>query len=64
MLDNAKWVSCFGEESPKIRGKIHIKDNVDNVEIEIFGLGMFKLFINGNSVKKTQRDGSIVLPLP
>ena len=48
-MDNAKWVGCYGEEAPKIRRKIHIKEDVDNAQIEICGLGMFKLFINGNS---------------
>lgn len=50
MLEGAKWVGGFGEEAPKIRGQIYIPKNIEKAEIEICGLGTFRLYINGSSV--------------
>ena len=33
MLDNAKWVGCFDEEAPLIRGKFELKDTPVTVSL-------------------------------
>lgn len=50
MLEGAKWVSFYGEEAPKVRTEIVIKKELKSAKIEICGLGLFNLFINGKKV--------------
>ncbi len=50
MLENAKWVGFYGDESPKIRTEIEIKDEIESAKIEICGLGLFHFYINSSRV--------------
>ena len=54
MLENAQWVGFFGEESPKVRTEIEIKDEIESAKIEICGLGLFHFYINGSRVNEEE----------
>lgn len=51
LFGSAKWVSPNGKsDTPYIRGEFTVKKEVAKAEINICGLGFFKLFINGKKV--------------
>ena len=52
MLENAKWVTFYGEEAPRVRGGINVKDYIKRAELEICGLGSFYLYLNGKLVNE------------
>ena len=51
MIEKGKWVRCGKLEAPQIRKSFELK-SFKKAEIEICGLGMFELYLNGKKVSE------------
>ena len=55
-LQNAAWIRGMeGCESPGFRKKIDLRD-IKNICIDICGLGLFELFLNGKKVGNSEYE--------